>query len=298
MLQLLLCCWIAVTAAVRTPIRSLTVTLRGQPYEIEDVTTVGELRAQLAQQTGESSTTTASSVPRIKLLLAGGQRLPDDPNAVLADIGVPTTGAQLSAVPSSSSSSSGKKKKSTTLARQPTASASTAGAAAASNPMKDYLQQSGIDTSQLDEMMKGLGGGSDEQPSIQDSMKAMTDAMNSPLFQEMMNDPEKLEQSRQMILNNPMLKSMMGGMPGMDDLLNDKDAWREAMQAAAEIYKSMDSDQLMKIMMSGMSGGMPPGMDFGGMGGGGFGAGANLFDGTLDDSSTATAALDELDEDE
>ena len=71
----------------------------------------------------------------------------------------------------------------------------------------------------------------------------------------------------------------------------------EAMQAAAEIYKSMDSDQLMKTMMSGMGGGMPPGMDFGGMGGG-FGAGANLFDGTLDDSSTATAALDELDEDE
>jgi hypothetical protein len=34
-----------------------------------------------------------------------------------------------------------------------------------------------------------------------------------------MNDPAKLEESRQMILNNPMHKSMMAGMPGMDQLL-------------------------------------------------------------------------------
>ena len=271
------------------------MTLRGQPYEIEDVTTVGELRAQLAEQAGESSS--SSQPQRLKLLLSGGQRLPDDPKAVLADVGVPTTGAQLSAVPSSSS---GKKKKSSSTNinsnNKPIASASTAGPAAASNPMKDYLKQAGIDTAQLDEMMKGLGGagGEEEQtPSLQDSMAAMKDVMNSPMFQEMMNDPERLEQSRQMILNNPMLKSMMGGMPGMEELLNDKDAWREAMQAAAEIYKSMDSDQLMKTMMAGMgASGMPP---MGGMGGG---AGANLFDGTLDNSMAATAALDELDEDE
>ena len=143
--------------------------------------------------------------------------------------------------------------------------------------------------------MKGFGGAGSEQeavPSLQDSMTAMKDVMNSPLFQEMMSDPERLEQSRQMILNNPMLKSMMGGMPGMEELLNDKDSWREAMQAAAEMYKSMDSDTLMKSMMAGMgASGMPP---MGGMGG----AGANLFDGTLDDSTAASAALDELDEDE
>lgn len=82
-----------------------------------------------------------------------------------------------------------------------------------------------------------------------------------------------------MILNNPMLKSMMGGMPGMESLLNDPDAWREAMQAAAELYKNMDSDTLMKSMMGG-------------------GSGAGLFDGNLDGNSAATAGLDELDEED
>ena len=54
------------------------------------------------------------------------------------------------------------------------------------------------------------------------------------------------------------------------------------MQAAAELYKNMDSEQL-KSMMGGMGGlGGPPG--------------SGLFDGNTD-SSAATAALDELDED-
>mmetsp|Transcript_18601 Transcript_18601/g.26257 ORF Transcript_18601/g.26257 Transcript_18601/m.26257 type:complete len:106 (+) Transcript_18601:162-479(+) len=105
----------------------------------------------------------------------------------------------------------------------------------------------------------------------------MSDMMKSPMFQEYMSDPEKLEQSRQMILQNPMLKSMMGGMPGMEELLNNPDAWREAMQAAANMYQNMDPNDLMKAM-NGM-GGMP--------GGGMFG-----------EDSTATAALDELSEGE
>jgi hypothetical protein len=144
--------------------------------------------------------------------------------------------------------------------------------------MMDYLKQSGVDTEKLNEMMKDM-------PSMEESMKSMTDVMKSPMFQDMMSDPEKLEQSRQMILNNPMLKGMMSGMPGMEDLLNDPDAWREAMQAAANMYKNMDPDDLIKTMMQG-----PPG----GAAGGNMG---NLFDGTLDNSAAA-AALEELDEDD
>jgi len=98
--------------------------------------------------------------------------------------------------------------------------------------------------------------------------------MKSPMFQEYMSDPEKLEQSRQMILQNPMLKGMMGNMPGMEELLNNPDAWREAMQAAANMYQNMDPNDLMKAM--GGMGGMPGGDMFG----------------------DATAALDELSEGE
>jgi len=276
---------VTTTVLASAPINSLTVTLRGKQYDVNDVTTVRDLQEQLETQSGVASKQQGR-------VIFGGKKL--DADTVLADAGVPTEGAQLNMVPSSSSSSGGSKKKKAKTGAAATASASSAGPAAASNPMADYLKQSGVDTSQLDEIMKSMGGGGGgAAPSMQDSMKAMKDVMNSPMFQQMMNDPERLEQSRQMILNNPMLKGMMGGMPGMEELLNDKDAWREAMQAAAELYQNMDSDDIMKAM-SGM--GDIPGMG-GGFGGGMGSMGANLFDGTLDDS-TATAALDELDEDE
>lgn len=73
---------------------------------------------------------------------------------------------------------------------------------------------------------------------------------------------------------------MMAGMPGMEELLNDKDAWREAMQAAAGMYKSMDAEQMMQAMMGNMG-------DMSGNNG--------LFDGNLDNNAAA-AALDELSE--
>lgn len=100
------------------------------------------------------------------------------------------------------------------------------------------------------------------------------------MVQQMLSDPEKLEQMRKMIQTNPMLKSMMGNMPGFDELLNDPDAFREAMQASADLYKNMDPDTLMNSMMGGAA--AAPG---------------GLFDGTLDNSASA-AALDELDEDD
>lgn len=95
------------------------------------------------------------------------------------------------------------------------------------------------------------------------------------MVQQMLSDPEKLEQMRKMIQQNPMLKSMMGNMPGFDELLNDPDAFREAMQASADLYKSMDSDTILNSMMGG----------------------AGLFDGNMDNSASASA-LDELDEDD
>ena len=70
---------------------------------------------------------------------------------------------------------------------------------------------------------------------------------------------------------------------GMEELLNDKDAFREAMQAAASMYENMDPDDLMQAMMGGM-GGMPPP---------GFGA-----DGSLPGMSSSPSALDELSEGE
>eukprot|EP00560_Eucampia_antarctica_P008963 CAMPEP_0197825274 /NCGR_PEP_ID=MMETSP1437-20131217/2379_1 /TAXON_ID=49252 ORGANISM="Eucampia antarctica, Strain CCMP1452" /NCGR_SAMPLE_ID=MMETSP1437 /ASSEMBLY_ACC=CAM_ASM_001096 /LENGTH=104 /DNA_ID=CAMNT_0043425203 /DNA_START=245 /DNA_END=559 /DNA_ORIENTATION=- len=82
---------------------------------------------------------------------------------------------------------------------------------------------------------------------MKESMDMMQNMMNSPIFQEYMGDPEKLEQRRQMILSNPMIKSMMAGMPEMDEILNDPVKWRETMMAVAEIYKSMGGDLMKSI---------------------------------------------------
>jgi hypothetical protein len=255
------------------------VTLRGKKYNIpQDVQTVKELQ-QAVTQVSQATDIEKQSV------LFEGKRL--EPNAVLKDAGV-TDGASLSMVPATS----GKKKKKSSSSSGTTASVTTSTEEATNNidkMMKDYLAKSGIDTSQLDELMKSMGGGDGEGgvPSMEESMEAMSNLMSSPLFKEFMSDPEKLEQSRQMILNTPMLKNMMAGMPGMADLLNDKNAWKEAMMAAATMFQHMDQDDLMKGIMSGLGGAAPPA--------------AGLFDGMLDPSaasSTAAAALDELEEDD
>jgi hypothetical protein len=277
------------------PLQNLQVTLRGKHYDISDVTTVKDLQSRIKAESGLPSEQQGR-------LLFGGKRL--QPNDVLSDAGV-EDGAQLNMVPSTTKTKPKKSAGTTSTASSGsgsdvTGSGSGSGsggsattAAAASNPMQDWMKQAGLDGDQLDDIMKNMGGDGEKMPSMEESMEMMAEMMNSPIFQEFMNDPEKLEEARQMILNNPMLKSMMAGIPGMADILNDPEAWRETMQAAANLYQSMDNSALMEAMMSGgMGGGM--GM---GMGMGGANPGAGLFDGMLDNSAAA-AALDELDEDD
>jgi Ubiquitin family len=264
-----------------TTIASVSVTLRGQKYEVSDVSTVGDLQEKVSTLSGIA----AKQQGRV---IFGGKRLSSD--TVLVEAGVPTEGAHLNMVPSSSSTSSKKKKTAAGLAKSVAAPMTDDKAATSSgkgnNLMADLLKQSGIDSSALDEMMKSLGGkdGADT-PDLEQGFKAMTEAMNSPLFKEMMSDPERLEQSRQMILANPMLKSMMSSMPGLEDILNDPVAWRQAMQAAAELYKNMDTETLMKAMMGGAeaaAANMP-------------GSNGSSMDGT---NGLFDGALSELDEDD
>jgi Ubiquitin family len=174
----------------------------------------------------------------------------------------------------------------------------------ANQRMTEMLQQAGVDTSKMEDMVKNMmsgdGGGGGlgglfggKPPSMEDSMDMMNSMMNSPLFSQLMNDPEKLEESRQMILKNPMMKSMLDMNPQISQILNDPVAWRESMQAAAKMYQEMDKDELLSAMKEGAAaaaanGGLPPGMPPG------------LFgDGAASAASTTTpSALDELDEDD
>merc|ERR1712154_760343 len=76
---------------------------------------------------------------------------------------------------------------------------------------------------------------------MQQSMEMMQEMLKSPLFDEYLNSPEKMEQSRQMILTNPLMKNMMSSLPGFDDILQDKHKFRETMIAAAQMYKNMST---------------------------------------------------------
>lgn len=255
-------------AAAKTPISSIQVTLRGKKYDLEGITTVSELQERLAEESGVEP----SQQGRV---IFNGKRLHS--SDCLSEAGV-SAGDQLNVVPGKSKSKSKSSSSGSGAVPAPDA------VPPSSDAVKDMLESSGVDTSKLDEIMKSMGAGSaGETPNLQESLEMMSGMMNSPIFQEYMNDPERLEQSRQMILQNPMLKSMMGSMPGMEEILNSPEAWREAMQAAASMYQNMDQNELMQAMMGGAMGGAP-------------GAGAGGLFGSSGDASPELAALDELSE--
>ena len=251
------------------------------------MTTVSELQERLEEQSGIAPSKQGKILHNGKRLSAGADA------SSLSEAGV-SEGDQLNCVPSKKSSSSSKKKASAATATA-TSAAAPAAADSAGDAMGDLNE---MVSKMMGGMGGGMGGGADgEMPDMAESMKMMKELTNSPLFAEYMNNPDKLEESRQAILDNPMMKSMMASMPGMSDLLADKDAWAQTMQAAAGIMQSMDPEDMIKMMeaqgmmggeggmggMGGMGGGMPPGL--GGMG--------NMFDG-----ASASSALDELSEGE
>jgi len=273
------------SAAAPTPVSNVQVSLKGKKYQIDGVTTVSELQERLEEQSGIAPSKQGKILHNGKRLSAGADA------SSLSEAGV-SEGDQLNCVPSKKSSSSSKKKASAATA---TSAAAPAAADSAGDAMGDLNE---MVSKMMGGMGGGMGGGADgEMPDMAESMKMMKELTNSPLFAEYMNNPDKLEESRQAILDNPMMKSMMASMPGMSDLLADKDAWAQTMQAAAGIMQSMDPEDMIKMMeaqgmmggeggmggMGGMSGGMPPGL--GGMG--------NMFDG-----ASASSALDELSEGE
>jgi len=224
----LLSLFAALSAANASKPLNVQVVLRGKKYDIDSVSTVKELQSTVEQHSGISSS-------RQGRVLFGGRKLKSIDS--LEDAGV-EDGSVINIVPGKSG---GSKKVSPSSDATPTGTAETGG-----NIMESMLKRAGIDPAQMEDLMKSVPGGGD-MPDMKESMEMMQGMMSSPIFQEYMSDPEKLEQSRQMILSNPMMKSMMAGMPGMDEILNDPVKWRETMMAAAEMYKNMGGD-LMKAM--------------------------------------------------
>jgi hypothetical protein len=235
------------------PIRNISVTLRGKKFDVDEATTVQDVLGKIKEEAGVDG----------RLLFAGRQLGASDS---LEDMGV-KEGDSLQMVPGTS----------TTVTKKKKAKSSAATIDATGDVAKTPTKPAGA-MPDMSELLKNAGG----MPNMEESIDMMTSMMSSPLFTEYMNDPEKLEASRQMILSNPLMKQMMASMPGMQEILEDKDAWREAMTAAAQLYKEMDPEQLKQAMM----GNMPNAGDLGGL----FGASPG--------AESAPTALDELSEDD
>lgn len=91
----------------------------------------------------------------------------------------------------------------------------------------------------LGDMMGGMGGmpGMPTDPAEYEA--AMEQLLDSPMMNEFLGSPEKIEQSRQALLNNPMAMNMMKSMPGFDDIINDKDKFAERMLESRKQFEDM-----------------------------------------------------------
>jgi hypothetical protein len=259
---------------------NIQVTLRGKKYYVPNVSTVSQLQATVENLTG--------LVSEKQSLLFNGKKLKsdDEHNDDLEEYGI-EDGSVINVVPLSSKV--GKKKSPSVQSASSTAAEVSSNGQVSSNGSAEFnvdnlMSQVGVDTSKLQDLMKGFGGmDNGKLPDFKESMNMMKDLMNNPILQEMLTDPERLEQSRQMILSNPMMKSMFLGMPGFEELLNDKEKWRDSMIAAVSMYKDL-SPEVMENMMSGMQNGLE-------------GSLTELGDTSQADEDT-NAALDELSEDD
>ena len=273
---------------------NVQVTLRGKKYDVSNVETVSDIQKNIEELSGLSSSKQG--------VLFGGKKLKS--TDVLEDVGI-EDGSMINIVPTTGST----KKKSTSSTSKSTSSTSSSsssssvaatselGATPASSMesmmdgLEEMLKSAGIDKDKMQDML-----GPDGKPDMMKSMEMMQKLMNSPAFKDFIEDPDKLEQSRQMILQNPMMKGMLASLPGFGEIINDKEKWRETMLAAVSMYQNMGTD-MMKAMasMSGM-GGMGGMGGLGGMGGmGGMGGFGGLPDGA---AAGAFAGLDELSEGE
>merc|ERR1711862_733995 len=228
--------------------------------------------------------------------MGGGQKLKS--NDILEDIGV-EDGSTMNAIVSTK-----KKKKSKSGLDSSVSSPSSAineGGSDDSSPnpnnMEELMKQSGLDPNLMQNLFSQNNGGGKNGNNLEQSMKMMQEMINTPYFQEFLNDPDKMEESRQLLLQNPMMKSMLDSIPFMKDIIGDKEKFRQTMISAAQMYKEMGSEDgagssMMAEAMQRMNGlfgtnnnGMPFGLDMN-----------EIIDKSKNDNHNL--ALDELSEDD
>ncbi|GMI46332.1 hypothetical protein TrCOL_g9571 [Triparma columacea] len=251
-----------------------TITLRGKriPLVGKDLT-VKDVKAAC----GEAS-------PGLKeddmTVLCSGEKL-SEMGSKLSECGV-EDGGVINVVPK-------KKKKAKKAAPVPsTASVDAAsGASSLGGGMDDLLKGFGAGGGEgMDDIMKQVAAMQGAKDPVE-MLRLMQKMLKSPAVSGYLNDPAKIEQARQMVISNPMLKTMVSSsLPGFDEILGSKERWAETMVAARDMYLNMGEEEI-KMMAKMMEGQMGKSGPMGGPMGGGMGGGMESSD----------QSLDELDED-
>ncbi|CAN8076217.1 unnamed protein product [Agarophyton chilense] len=108
-----------------------------------------------------------------------------------------------------------------------------AGAGAGAGPMPD-----------LSALLGGADGGA-AGPGGMEQLYAqlpqmMNGFLNTNMLQEYLNDPDKQEQSRDAILNNPFMNKLLESDPEFKKVVSDPVKWRASMNAAKSLFKVGD----------------------------------------------------------
>eukprot|EP00903_Cladosiphon_okamuranus_P017110 g15764.t1 len=211
---------------------SVKVTLRGKKYDVKDVTSVEDVQKSVEEQAGLAK--------EQQSVLFKGNLLKSELD--LEEAGI-ADGDTVNIVPS-------KKPKAAASAADKAFAVGAGGdteeveagaggaVGGASDPFGGALGGLGG----LGGAMGGLGGGmpGGMPPGVTPEMyqKMMKEMMNSDMMEEVLGNPEKMEQARQAILENPTLKQAMAQLPGFSDMIDSPEKWRENMEMALEMFKA------------------------------------------------------------
>lgn len=238
----------------------------GKTYELSPGAdaTVGSLQAMISKESG---------IDADRQTLLFNRAVLSDPSAPLSSINIPD-GATVSVVRrvgKAGAASSAASRPTPAAARSTTSTTPASGAsgAAGAGGLEEMMRSMGLGAGaggagggaggpnpaamqQMQQMMQMLGGGAggglgggpgaaggggggDMMTGIQNMMQSL---FSSPAMQEYLNDPEKQEQSRQMLASNPLLTQMMGGAD-MEAAISDPAKWKESMNAARQLVSSL-----------------------------------------------------------
>jgi hypothetical protein len=80
-------------------------------------------------------------------------------------------------------------------------------------------------------------------------------AMGAKMMQDMqdvLTDPEKLQEGLQQLTENPQLKGLADAIPGLRDMLDDPEKMQEQVQKTAELFQKMGDPEAMKDVLGKM----------------------------------------------